>query len=288
MKCARTVSLVLALVLLSIMAAPAPCAEGSQSGTAGTPPVRGSLTANIYNQTAAEYRACCRTIYTAAGYRLEELMEEADPPPVRPAVVMDLDETVLDISSFQTFLYENGLSYTSELWSIYEREGVEEVLLVPGAGEFIRSAEALGVSVVYLSNRNRANQKYTIATLERLGLDTDGIVDRLYLRPDGASSDKSPRRDAIVARHNVLMIFGDNLRDFSEVFAPVRLAGDATTEDYLRAIGARDAAVDAAACHWGVDWFVLPNCMYGEWEKLVPPDPVDIMRPTNMARDIVE
>ncbi len=247
-----------------------------------TPPEQGSLLANVYTMTAAEYRACCQTIYRAAAYRLEEIVEDADPAPERPAVVMDLDQTVLDITSFQTFLYEEGLSYTPELWSTYEREGVEEVRLVPGAREFIEAAEALGVDVIYLSNRNEANREFTVAALDHVGLNTDGVEDRLYLKPTGASSDKSPRRDAIAARYNVLMIFGDNLRDFSEVFKPSGLGDDATTEDFLTALQARDDAVDDAGCHWGVDWFVLPNCMYGEWEKLVPANPVEIMRATGM------
>ncbi len=275
-------AITLAALLMLTLAVPTVFADTGAQAPA-VPPEQGSLTANIYNQTAAEYRACCMTIYAAAGYRLEELMEDADPPPMRPAVVLDLDETVLDISSFQTFLYENGLRYTSALWSVYEQEGVDEVLLVPGAGGFIAKAEALGVSVVYLSNRNEANQEYTVAVLERLGLNVDGIEERLFLKATGGSSNKSSRRDAISARYNILMIFGDNLRDFAEIFAPERLGDDATTDDHLRAIAARDTAVDNAACHWGVDWFVLPNCMYGEWEKLVPPNPVEILRPTSVV-----
>jgi 5'-nucleotidase (lipoprotein e(P4) family) len=244
---------------------------------------QGSLLANAYTMSAAEYRACCMGIYAAAGYRLEEMMEDADPPYARPAVVMDLDETVLDISSFQTFLYENELEFTYDLWFEYEKRGVEEVFLVPGAWEFIERAEGLGVAVIYLSNRHAANREHTVAVLARLGLNVEDIEERIYLKPTGASSDKSPRRDAISARYNVLMIFGDNLRDFSEVFAAERLGEDPTTEDYLRAVSAREEAVDDAACHWGVDWFVLPNCMYGEWAKLVPADPVEVMRPTSMS-----
>ncbi len=280
MKLVRAITL--AALLMLTLAVPTVFADTGAEVPA-VPPEQGSLTANIYNQASAEYRACCMTIYAAAAYRLEEAMEDADPPLARPAVVMDLDETVLDISSFQTFVYENELSYTSELWSAYEQEGVGEVLLVPGAREFIARAEALGVSVVYLSNRNEANQEYTVAVLERLGLNVDGIEERLFLKATGGSSNKSSRRDAISARYNILMIFGDNLRDFAEVFAPARLGDDAVTEDYVRAIAARDTAVDNAACHWGVDWFVLPNCMYGEWEKLVPPNPVEILRPTRMV-----
>ena len=287
MKSTSAVALVLILMLTA--GVPVSLAETNQAVVTSAvlagaaPPEQGSLTANIYTHTAAEYRACCLTIYAAAGYRLEELMEDADPPLARPAVVLDLDETVLDITSFQTFTYENELSYTPALWSVYEQEGIDEVELVPGAGEFIAKAEALGVSVVYLSNRNEANQGHTVAVLERLGLNVDGIEERVFLKATGGSSNKSSRRDAISARYNIVMIFGDNLRDFAEVFAPDRLGDDATTDDYLRAIEARDTAVDDAACHWGVDWFVLPNCMYGEWEKLVTPNPVDILRPTEMT-----
>jgi 5'-nucleotidase (lipoprotein e(P4) family) len=271
-----------AIVAIIALAALCPFALSAAIEAGETQSEQGSLTANIYNQTSAEYRACCLSIYRAAGHRLEEILEDADPPPARPAVVMDLDETVLDISSFQTFLYQNGLKYTSDLWSSYEQEGTGEVELVPGAGEFIEKAETMGVAVVYLSNRNDANRDYTVSALERLGLDVSDIEERLYLRPAGASSNKSPRRDEIAARYNVLMIFGDDLRDFSEVFAPEKLGDDATTADYRRAIQARDESVDAASCHWGIDWFVLPNCMYGEWENLVPGNPVDIMRPTEM------
>ncbi|MBD3348181.1 MAG: hypothetical protein GF400_03160 [Candidatus Eisenbacteria bacterium] len=249
---------------------------------------RESTYANVYVQTSAEYRACCHCIYTVAGLRLAELMEEfldeETSTMLRPAVVMDLDQTVLDNSSFQTFLYENGLDYTPELWSRFEREGVEEVELVPGAKRFIERAEELGVTVVYLSNRNRANQEWTVRALARVGIDTTGIARRMYLKPEGGSSDKTPRRDAIGARHNVLMYFGDNLRDFSDVFEARELPDDASAGAYGEAVEDRAAAVDLALCHWGFDWFVLPNPMYGEWEQHIPSEPVDILRPTSMRR----
>lgn len=249
---------------------------------------QGSLLANVYLQTSAEYRACCHGIYTAAGSRLEELLEDADPRPARPAVVMDIDETVLDNSSFQTFLYVNGLEYSDELWDDFERRGVGEVALVPGAKEFIDRAEALGVTVIYLSNRNERNLRWTAQALEAVGLGAAGLADRLYLRPEGASSDKSPRRDVVTARYNVLMYFGDNLRDFSEVFAAGKLSDGATDEERVDAVAARATTADDAVCHWGIDWFVLPNPVYGEWEKLASPIPEAILRPTDMKVGQVE
>jgi len=271
------------LVLISAVCVPgsAPAEAVAPTGADATPEVSlRTLYSNVFLQTSAEYRACCYAIYAAAAYRLEEMMEEPEPEFVCPAVVMDLDMTVLDVSSFQTYLYVNGIKYTPEIWIEYERNGVEDVALVPGAKGFIEKAEELGVTVVYLSNRNAANQEYTVAALDRLGINTDRIEERIYLKPTGASSDKSARRDEVTARYNVVMYIGDNLRDFSDVFRPARLSDDATVEEHLAAIAERLDAVDDAACHWGVDWFVLPNPIYGEWEKLVSDDPADVLRPS--------
>lgn len=277
--CLSLILLSLASATVAQTSAPADRAQAPPAGAPGSQTLA-TLYGNVYLQTSAEYRACCHGIFAAARYRLEELLEQADPAPLRPAVVMDLDMTVLDVSSFQTFLYVNDLKYTPELWVEYERDGVEEVALVPGARAFIERVEELGVAVVYLSNRNESTEEWTIAALERLGLNTAAISERIYLKPEGASSDKSPRRDAIAARYNVLMCLGDNLRDFSEVFKPAKLPEGAATDEYLRGIDERARSVDEAVCHWGVDWFVLPNPVYGEWEKLITPNPAAILRPS--------
>ena len=78
------------------------------------------------------------------------------------------------------------------------------------------------------------------------------------------------------------MYFGDNLRDFSEDFAAERLPKDASAGARLSAIQNRKDKVDEAAAHWGVDWFVLPNPTYGEWEKLIGPNPDAILRAADL------
>jgi acid phosphatase len=104
------------------------------------------------------------------------------------------------------------------------------------------------------------------------------------LKPVGGSSDKSARREAIIAKYNVLLWFGDNLRDFSETFVAPKVASQSPA-DLLRGIAERNARVDDADCHWGIDWFVIPNPVYGEWERLIGPDPLAIMHPTTMQVD---
>lgn len=239
--------------------------------------------ANVWLQTAAEYQACCQTIYTAAEFKLEADLQNLKPRPERPAVVMDLDETVLDNSAFETYLYKNQLEYSDKRWAAYEEHFPQDVTLIPGAKHFILRAERLGVGVVFISNRSEEYRGVTAGLLRRLlGSDPTQPVNCLYLRAAGGNADKSSRREAAAARFNVLMYFGDNLRDFSELFQAQKLPADASTQDRLAAMAARKSLVEQADCHWGVDWFVIPNPVYGEWEKLIGADPLAIMHPTSM------
>ena len=240
------------------------------------------LGGNFYLQTSAEYRACCYTIYKCAEFRLETILEKERHNLMKPAIVMDLDETVFDNSAFQTFLYMNNLEYTNELWADYEENYPQDVTLIPGAKQFIEKAESLGVTVIFISNRSKSYIQSTESAIEKLGISTTGLAERLFLKRKGESSDKSSRREAVAAKYNILMYFGDNLRDFSESFAAKKLDYDDISDEYLKAIEQRKSLADNAVCHWGVDWFVLPNPVYGEWEKLIDPNFTAILHPTSM------
>jgi hypothetical protein len=60
--------------------------------------------ANLYAQTAAEYRACCLQIYECAERRLEAIWQAKQLTFRKLAVVMDLEETVLDTPCESCFL----------------------------------------------------------------------------------------------------------------------------------------------------------------------------------------
>ena len=209
-------------------------------------------------------------------------MAAAHPKPLNPAVIMDLDETVLDNSAFESFLYENNLEYSDDLWEIYERDYPGEVRLVPGAKQFIKKAEDRGVTVIFISNRLEENCGSTVNALTRLGISTKGIGQRLLLKKRVASSDKTSRRETVAAQYNVFLVFGDNMRDFSETFIAKKLTENDGADAHDKAIASRFRLVDDAACHWGIDWFVLPNPGYGEWEKLIRNEPMKRLRPSGL------
>jgi 5'-nucleotidase (lipoprotein e(P4) family) len=240
-------------------------------------PQQRTLDADLYVQTAAEYRACCLQAYRLA---TERLRARAKGPGKPPAVVLDLDETVLDNSPFQTYLYRYNLAYSDPLWEDWEKNYPDEVLLVPGAKGFIEEAEKLGVTVIYVSNRLQKYRPATVAVLTRLGLNVKDLDRRLLLK-EGNNSDKTDRRQRVERDHRVLLYVGDNLRDFSEEFVAPRIDKDDPAAQN-KAIAARAAQVDRQQARWGDDWIILPNPVYGEWQRLLGGQPLGNLRPSSM------
>jgi 5'-nucleotidase (lipoprotein e(P4) family) len=233
---------------------------------AESPAGRG-LDAALYVQTAAEYRACCLQAYNLAACRLREGVERTKNAAKKPAVILDLDETVLDNSGFEALLVRSGIVYDQRLWDLWEEESPKQVALVPGAGDFIHEAERLGVTVVYVSNRS--HRKPTAATLERLGVPAKKD-EFLKLKADKADpGDKTGRFKEVEDQFEVLLYVGDNLRDFDDHFRFTLDDGkDGRTTDPAKldaAIQERKEKVDKVREKWGSKWIILPNPQYGEW-----------------------
>jgi acid phosphatase len=266
-------------------AAPAAAPQAPAAFRAEVPAFRG-LDANLYMQTAAEYRACCYQAYNLAARRLKELLGAPGDNGKKPAVVMDLDETVLDNAGFQAMLLRSGLAYDQRLWDLWEEKNTGQLGLIPGAGDFIREAERLGVTVVHISNRSEKYRAGTEGALARLGIP---VRDRKQLKLFTKTSDKTERRKEAEAEYRVLLYVGDNLRDFDERFRcdvdNTRATGRTRDPAKLAAaIAARKDQVDRTREKWGAEWIILPNPAYGEWTKplglgmqdldrLVPPAP---------------
>lgn len=240
---------------------------------------RGLLWADLWVQTSAEYVACCLQTYQLAGDQIErdadrwqaaqeKLATEFRKLP--PCVVMDLDETVLDNGTYQSFLYDSGKDHSTALFTEFVTNNRASIRLVPGAGDFIRKVESLGMTVIYLTNRPEATREATIATLAQWGLNTDGLKD-----PDGVrllmkrnDSNKTPRRNLVREQYTIVALVGDQLTDFAEEFAYER---DASPE-----------SLRAAVCEyrrlWGKKWFILPNPVYGDWQLILKGEPADHLR----------
>jgi len=181
-------------------------------------------------------------------------------PAKPPAVVLDLDETVLDNRRFQTRQIREGWAYNNDYWAEWEKGGSSDVGVVPGAVEFIHHLQTLGIQPIYITNRNVRAQNETLDALQRHGI---SVPTELLLCADvNTKSDKDSRRASISEKYDVLMYIGDNLRDFDNMFKD-----DESLSDPEKRIDARKAKVDEQRDKFGEDWILFPNPAYGEWQK---------------------
>lgn len=269
----RTLAAVFTLVLVActtqsgtIPPPPAPVPAPPAAAAAPPPcnPGHALVNAVLWVDTSAEYRAAALATYAAARRSLDAAL--ADPnwigapedsptdPPQPPAVILDLDETSIDNAEFETRAIRAGTTYDTDLWNQWVSEGAAKS--VPGAAEFLAYAKSRGVTPFYITNRDWPDEEEgTMKNLVRLGYPLDPGVDTLLMRGEGAfkSSDKGPRRAHVAQSYRVLLVAGDDLNDFAD-------ARD-------KALAERDAIVDARRDWWGVRWFLLPNPMYGSFER---------------------
>lgn len=246
-------------------AAPAPTAVADAG-----PAANDNLNAVAWTQTAIErdliYRQAWRDAQdqlarARADRRWEALPEGTRKAPYKgrqTAVIVDVDETVLDNSPYQARLVKQGTSYDKVTWAEWCRE--ERAAAIPGALEFARHAEKLGVTVFYLSNRANDLREPTLANLRKLGFPVPAdkeVFLGLGMPIEGCALDpkeKGCRRQLIARDHRVLMQVGDQLGDFVDVSVEAN-----TIEGRRQAI--------APYLDWiGTRWFVLPNPTYGSWE----------------------
>lgn len=242
-----------------------------------TAPAHDNLDAVTWLQTSAEYAAVTTGIYSAATAALEGIVSTGVSPERGRAVVLDVDETVLDNAAYQAQLVLDDETYSGDSWDAWI--ALEAADAVPGAVDFVRTAQARGFQVAFITNRSCRPRRgasggcpqrgETLANLQSIGIPTEEVT--LLLRGDRPSprcrsllsdaervegtwsSDKASRRACVSLDHDIVMLFGDQLGDFTTVSGGMsREAGRQVAAEYEEA--------------WGKRWFMLPNPTYGEWK----------------------
>ena len=241
-----------------------------KAATANPSKPNDNLNAVLWMQDSAEYGAVCETIYRAATAQLDAALADKERdalvPEERgnaaeglpPAVVMDVDETVLDNSPYQARLIANGKEFDDVSWDAWVAEKKAQPL--PGAVAFAQAAAARGITVLYLSNRDEHLQAATIANLKAVGLPVkdDSVFLGLgtFVKDcEQNGSEKNCRRRLAGQNYRVLMQFGDQLGDFVQVLANAPKDRGQLAGKYRDWFGQR--------------WWMLPNPSYGSWEPAV-------------------
>jgi len=211
------------------------------------------LMAVSWYQHSAEMTALYYQGFNIARERLDEaIAAKKSGKPL--AVVVDIDETMLDNSPFETavIIADN----TSPDWYNWTSKASAKAL--PGALDFAKYAQSRNVEIYYITNRDSSERAPTLKNLMSEGFPY-AVADHLFTRNDlsfsnGNTSSKKGRRAKVAENHDIVLLIGDNLNDFSEIF-----------ED--RSSNNGKDAVAANREQFGNKFIILPNPMYGAWEK---------------------
>ena len=188
---------------------------------------------------SSEYQILCEQTYKNAWDNLSDVLKNAT---AQSAIIMDLDETILDNSDYQVGLTEKNESYNPESWSVWVN--LEEAKLVPGAKTFIDSVRTTQTRIIFLSNRMASNESPTIENMKELEIYEK--EDIFLLRIDKPDKKHIRRAEVMqgtgrikdIGPMNVLAYFGDARHDFPD------------PDDYYI---------------FGQNMFMFPNPMYGKW-----------------------
>jgi acid phosphatase len=221
-----------------------------------------TLNATLWMQTSAEYQAITREVYRTARTQLDlaladpawnALPESTPAATAPPAIVLDLDETAIDTSAQTARQIKEGHGYTDQGWQQFSAAGNSRA--IPAALDFLKYAASRGVAIFYVTNRNANEEPALRRNLAALGFPLSDAPDNVLVRSERPEwgSDKSSRRMFVASSYRVLELLGDDLNDF------VAAAGKPLAE--------RDALLNRYDDQWGRRWFLLPNPVYGSWER---------------------
>jgi acid phosphatase len=244
---------------------PAPAAAAAQ---ADAPPPNDMLNATLWYQTSVERDLVYRQAYRGAGEHLAAALADKawdalpkgdrsnDPRTLPPAIIVDVDETVLDNAPDQVRQIRSGKGFDNDAWRAWVFEAQARPL--PGALEFLQAAAAQGVTVFYVSNRDADQAAATFDNLRKAGFPIADASQFLGLGMqvpgcESKGSDKTCRRRLVGQRYRVLMQVGDQVSDFIALPDHTLAGRRAAMAPYLGWVGER--------------WWALPNPMYGSWES---------------------
>ena len=202
----------------------------------------------LWHQTSAEYRALCYQAFNAAKTYIETLIPNREPNE-KFAIITDLDETIIDNSYLEAKQIKEGKEYNNARWK--EWVNMSAATGVPGAVDFLQWAASRNITIFYISNRSVSDVKATLANMKKLQLPNADEEHMLFLSTE---STKEPRRQIVAKDHKIVMLMGDNLNDFTNLFEK-------------KSIDDRKAETDKVKDEWGKKFIVLPNAIYGEWEN---------------------
>lgn len=268
----RHLSLPIACALLLAACASAPSPKPAMyagEAAGGGLPGNDLLYAVAWMQTGIEHDLVYEQTYRTARQKLLQALADPhwdalaagernnDPTGLPTAIIVDVDETVLDNGPFEARMVRDNVAFDAVAWNAWVQQAAAKPL--PGALEYAKFAAAHGVTMFYVSNREVSQSAATRKNLAAAGfpLTADDVLNRGAATPgcESRPSDKGCRRRLIAQHYRVVAMVGDQLGDFID---------GAETDN-----ATRTQRIAPYREWFGERWFVLPNAAYGSWEKAV-------------------
>jgi 5'-nucleotidase (lipoprotein e(P4) family) len=204
-----------------------------------------NVNATLYQNASAEVAWLYQQGYAFARLKLDANLEE--PGDLPPAVIVDVDETVLDNSRYELENILAGRSYSPATWKAWTARA--EAPALPGALPFLRYAGSRGCEVFYITNRDADELDATVMNLSALGFP---MADTAHVLTMEGTSDKTARRAKVEARYRVVLLVGDQLTDYSQLLKD-------------RSDGLGLPMMERMSSELSKYFILLPNAMYGYW-----------------------
>ncbi|WP_330210252.1 5'-nucleotidase, lipoprotein e(P4) family [Pseudomonas sp. AM4(2022)] len=234
------------------------------AGCQQTPLANDQLDAVLWTQTSIEHELIYRQLFANATRQLDIALADPNwdalPLPARkltglpPAVIVDIDETLLDNVPLNARDIINNQVYSYDRWNTWVEQAKAQAL--PGSVAFLQAARQKGVKVYYLTNREHSQVAATAKNLRLRGFPIESDAQILAAStPTGhcesAGYGKQCRRQWVASHARVLLMAGDSLGDFVQAEHNTLDAQRKAVEPYVNWLGQR--------------WFLLPNPSYGNW-----------------------
>ena len=252
------------LKLRSIAVAGIISITGALLGCQSLPEANDQLDAVLWTQTSIEHEIAYRQVFLSATRQLDTALSTPnwDALPIAPrslknlppAVVVDIDETLLDNTPLNARDIINNQTYSYNRWNKWVNEANAQAL--PGAVDFLNEVDKRGITIYYLTNREHSQVSATLNNLRRRGFPIYNAEQILAAStPTGhceaAGYNKTCRRQWVANHARVLMLVGDSFGDFVKAKPHTLEAQREAAAPYIQWLGQR--------------WFILPNPTYGDW-----------------------
>ena len=222
--------------------------QGCTRGPGKTSENERLLMATLYQQSAAEYDALCYQAYNLAEFMIQKALEKNISGDL--AVITDIDETVLDNSPYEASCILDNISFPDE-WN--EWCELAKAKALPGSREFLNYVANQGIQVFYITNRKSELMQPTLTNLQKEGFP---FADESHLIMAENDNSKESRRKIVEGKYHVILLLGDNLEDFTNVFE------NKSPEE-------RKEIVSTLSASFGTRFIAFPNAMYGSWERSI-------------------